>query len=264
MHLLSSTWKTQSLLLGSDFIRKIDGDAQLTGVVSRSREEDWSFSVYSRSAEDPNTSRQALMKDITTAAVREAMLWMCGGGDTAASSTPLYYSSAEDVYLGRPCTSVRVHHRHHRCLDVVALTDSTAVLLTSGGAVLADARQRSAVPQVRLPVSNGGVARDNQLVLFGDKGSLDIFDLRKSSEPCYTTSSASYLRVRCQQEGRYVLLTSHDAVAVFDLAFLTPVASVHHTHDAVLDATLVPATDSEVRLCTSTESGMFYEWRVSV
>jgi hypothetical protein len=45
---------------------------------------------------------------------------------------------------------------------------------------------------------------------------------------------------------------------------LATVASLQHSGDTVLDAALLPHHHGGVRICTSTESGMLYDWTVAM
>ncbi|KPA75858.1 hypothetical protein ABB37_08051 [Leptomonas pyrrhocoris] len=266
LQLMSGARKPLELDQKIDFVKKIEMSDATSVVVTRSEGNRWNTSMYTGAGESgqrPFCSR-VFFRCISAASLRDAGLWLVEMARGESDTRPLHYGHVDAAVSGTLSDTFHIGEALKRPLDVVALTADTAVVLGTGGLALADRRRAEVHTVATAPIANGGVAGGDKMVTFGEDYVLRVFDMRKAAAALMETSVSSYVCVKSVVGCRAVLLMAGDVTGILDVQTLTATASLQHSGDQVLDATLLPHQRGGVRICTSTESGMVYDWTVAM
>ncbi|KPI83250.1 hypothetical protein ABL78_7719 [Leptomonas seymouri] len=265
LQLISRSRKPLELDQKTEFVKKLDMSAASFAAVTRSKGGRWDTSIYLDAGEGDTRPRfsRVLFRCTSSASLLDAALWLVEMATEESDTRQLYYYRVDDAVSGAPPSTFQVGEALKRPLDVVALTADTAVVLGTGGWAAADRREAVVHAVVTTPISNACVAGDNMVVAFGEDYVLRVFDMRKAAVPVLETSTSSYVCVKSAVGCAAALLVTGDVTGVLDLQTLTAVVSLQHSGDQVLDATLLPHKPGGFRVCTSTESGMIYDWAVA-
>ncbi|KAG5488346.1 uncharacterized protein JKF63_07941 [Porcisia hertigi] len=265
LQLLSSS--SPPLALGPEvkYVSKIDSLESASAVVTRSERGRWSTSVYvqGEGSEGAPCTRRAHFRHISAASLLGSTLWLAETASGHPGVRAVHHYLLSTALEGGVSQATLVRGNIGRPLDVVALDEDTALLLGTKGVAMIDRRQRHTGILLFSALLNGGATGDRQLLTFGEDHTLRAYDLRHMSAPLCEATSASYLRIKSEAGMRTSLLVASDITGIFDVLHVTTVASLQHSGDTVLDAAILPSRQDEVRVCTSTGSGMVYDWTVA-
>ncbi|KAK7196298.1 hypothetical protein NESM_000565900 [Novymonas esmeraldas] len=265
LQLLAPSRPPLTLEVDVQYVAKVDTTAAASAVVTRGEGGRWSTSLYVTADSTHGAARtsRAHFCRATAASLLCSTLWLAETVRDGTGSYAVHCRPLEVALAGAAVEAMPVRAGAGCPLDIVALTEHTAVAFGSSGVTMADRRRGTCETLLRAAPLNGGVAGDAHLLTFGDDYTLRAYDLRHLSAPLYEATTASYLRIKSRAGARAALLVTSDMVGVFDVTHLTTTASLQHSGDVVLDAAVLPSVGSGVRVCTSTGSGMVYDWVVA-
>ncbi|GET86421.1 hypothetical protein, unknown function [Leishmania tarentolae] len=265
LQLLSLSWPPLVLEPEVEYVSKIETTETASAVVTRGRGNRWSTSVYVQGEDVQGITcpQQVRFRRASAASLFRSLLWLMEAAKEDYGAHALHRYSLETALAGGVSESTLVSANLGGPLDVFSLTEDTALVLGRKGVAMADRRQRASDVILFSDLLNGGATGDMQFLTFGEDYTLRAYDLRNVSAPLCEATSATYLRIKSEMGTRASLLVASDMTGVFDVLHLTTVASLQHSGDTVLDAAVLPSRDNGVRVCTSTGSGMIYDWTVT-
>ncbi|AYU76613.1 hypothetical protein LdCL_100005800 [Leishmania donovani] len=265
LQLLSSSCPPLALEPEVEYVSKIETTETASAVVTRSGGNRWSTSVYVQGEDVPGTaySRRAHFRRASAASLFGSSLWLMEATKDDHGAQAVHRYSLATALTGGVSESTLVSGNLGRPLDIIALSEDTALVLGTNGVAMADRRLRASDILFFSDLLNGGATGDRQLLTFGEDYTLRAYDLRDVSPPLCQATSATYLRIKSEIGTRASLLVASDMTGVFDVLHVTTVASLQHSGDTVLDAAVLPSGHNGVRVCTSTGSGMIYDWTVA-
>ncbi|KAG5485595.1 hypothetical protein LSCM4_06551 [Leishmania orientalis] len=265
LQLLSRSCPPLALEQEVEYVSKIESTEAATAVVTRGGGSRWGTSVYVQSEDTQGTlcTRRAHFCGTHCASLFSSTLWVVEAVkyDTGAHAVHRY--SLASALAGELCESTLMDADVGQPLDVIALSEDSALVLGSNGVAMTDRRKRGSDILFFSALLNGGATGDMQLLTFSEDYTLRAYDLRELSAPVSEATSASYLRIKSERGMRASLLVSSDMTGVFDVLRVTTIACLQHSGDTVLDAAILPSRHNGVRVCTSTGSGMVYDWTVA-
>lgn len=266
LQLMDGTQKPLELDAKTEFVKKIQRSSSGTVAVTRSEGGQWGTSMYVDTADTGSSAccSRVLFHGCSCAALRDDGLWLIKVARNNGDMRLLHRLSVTDALAGALADALSIEATLQQPLDVVALTTDTAVVFGTGGVAVADRRMAHVCAVAAGPIANGSVARSDTVVTFGEDCVLRVFDLRRPSVPLMASSSSLYLCVKAIVGCPVALLVTKDVAGVLDLQTMAVSASLQHSGDTVLDATLLPPhRDDGARICTTTASGMIYDWTVA-
>ncbi|KAG5484933.1 hypothetical protein LSCM1_07008 [Leishmania martiniquensis] len=265
LQLLSCSCPPLALEPEVEYVSKIESSEAATAVVTRGRGDRWGTSVYLQGEDTQGVpcTRRAHFCGTYSASLFGSALWVAEAAKCESGAHAVHHYSLAAALAGEVSSSTLVSADLGQPLDVIALSEQSALVLGANGAAMTDRRQRGSDILFFSPLLNGGATGDRQLLTFGEDHTLRCYDLRDVSAPLSEATSASYLRVKSEMGTRASLLVASDMTGVFDVLNATTIASLQHSGDTVLDAAVLPSGQSGIRVCTSTGSGMMYDWTVA-
>lgn len=272
LHLLDPSRRPVVLEAKTAFVQKVAVEGLTSAVVSRGGNGRSSAAVYVAQPDTPQRCARVVFRHVTAAALRSETLWLAATPKTRAAGEAgllqLHRCPVVDALSGAPLTAVAAPRGASTgpILDVVALTAETAVVVAAAAVAVADCRAGTAHIAVAAsaPIVNGGVADREKVVTFDSNSTLRVFDLRSTARPLLSAATSSYVCVKAAVDCRAALLVTGDVTGVLDLQTLATAASLQHWGDTVLDAALLPQRNGGARVCTSTASGMLYDWTMAM
>lgn len=274
LHLLDPARPPIALDAKATSVQKVTVDGTATAVLTRGERGRCSTAVYVDSDAALPRCAHVVLRRTTAAALHDGTLWLTstrtGKSKAAEAEAPLllHRCTIADATSGAALAALPLPlPASAAALDVVALTAQTAAVFTTAGVAVGDGRTGSAplVIAAAIPLSNGAMAGQGVALTFDADRTLRVFDLRSAAQPLLTASTSSYVCVKASaSSSRAALLVTGDVAGVLDLQTLTTTASLQHWGDTVLDAALLPERPGETCVCTSTASGMLYDWTVAM
>ncbi|CAM37210.1 hypothetical protein, unknown function [Leishmania braziliensis MHOM/BR/75/M2904] len=264
LQLLSSSCPPLVLDPDVDYVSKIEAIETAFAVVTRGRGNRWSTSVYVQGDGEQVTAcpRRAHFRRTSAVSLLGSAVWLVEAAKYDPGTHAVHRYSLATALAGGVSESTLVSGDLGRPLDVIAFSEDSALVLSTKGVALTDRRQRASDILFFSALLNGGVTGDRQLLTFDEDYTLRAYDLRDVSAPLCEATSASYLRIKSAIGTRASLLVASDMTGVFDVLHMTTIAALQHSGDTVLDAAVLPSRHNGVRVCTSTGSGMVYDWTV--